>query len=591
MELQLKAPTISDLLSLHAGERGDKTAYTFLESGSDQPVSLTYRELDTQARAVAARLQRSLSRGDRALILTTDNRQFIRAFLACQHAGIIAVPVAPPWPLRSERRVHTLRAVAKDSGARAVLTGGGADMRTPLAGIAPELDRLEWIHVDEIEPGEANAYRKAPVISDDLAFIQYTSGSTATPKGVTVSHRSLLLNEDNFSRCMGLTEADTLVSWLPLFHDLGLIGKVLQNLYLGSHLVLMPNLDFVQRPVRWLRAITEYRGTVSGAPNFAYDMCVRRIPPQQRAEFDLSSWKLAFSGAEPVRPATLDAFAEAFAPCGFERKALYPAYGLAEATLIATGSVRDEGPSILEVDLEAMRKGELVPGGDHKLVGVGKARYGRGVLIVDPETTEPLPEGRIGEVWLTGPDIATGYWQRPEETERTFRARPAGDHEFDGPYLRTGDLGVLYEGELYITGRAKDLIIVGGRNHDPQEIELTVYDVHPWLRRDCCAAFSVDRDGREQVVIVAEFVWPEDAAKAGRPGDPPPSLTGVKRLIKAAVSEEHGIQVDDIQLVLPGSVPKTSSGKIQRSACRVAYENGALQLAADPSARALEGAR
>jgi nonribosomal peptide synthetase protein BlmVI len=586
LETPLKAPNISVLLSENARRRGSETAYTILGDGQDESAVLTYGMLDLQARATAARLQRSLRAGDRALVLAVDNADFIRAFTACQHAGVIAVPVAPPLPLRNPRRIATLRAIAQDCGARAVLTGSSTALHEPIGEVSPELAALEWIEVDTVPLGEADDYRAPRIGAEDLAFLQYTSGSTSLPKGVMVSHRALLRNEEMFSAVMGVTSEDVIVSWLPLYHDMGLIGKVLQASYAGAHLVLMPSAAFVQRPARWLRAITRYRGTVSGAPNFAYDLCVSRIPEQDRAEFDLSSWQVAFSGAEPIRTATFEAFAAAYGPYGLAPETLQTGYGLAEATLVASGGVRGELPVTRTVDHEQLRAGRAVPGDDYTLISVGRARLSRRFVIADPATLRTCEDGTVGEIWMSGADIPLGYWDRPEATRETFDARLADTGE--GPFLRTGDLGVLLDGELYITGRLKDVVIVGGRNHYPQDIEASAEAAHPWIRPGCSAAFAVERDGREQVVLVAEVIRPAASRRAGS-GTATPTLAQIRRAVLSAVSSDHGIQLDDVHLVAPASTFKTSSGKIQRSWCRDAYEKGEFAPARDPGERTLEG--
>jgi acyl-CoA synthetase (AMP-forming)/AMP-acid ligase II len=591
LETQLTSPTISALLRDNARSRGEKTAYTFLDNGHDESRTLTYRRLDETARAVAARLLDSVRPGGRAMILAAGGADFVTAFMACQHAGVIAVPVAPPQPVRHPRKVATLKAIARDSGAEVVLTGSGTDLRTPVCEVAPELGALEWIEVDTVPPAAASRFEGPRIEAEDISFLQYTSGSTALPKGVMVSHRALLRNEEMFARIMGLGSEDVLVSWLPLYHDMGLIGMVLQNLYLGAHIVMMPPLAFVQRPSRWLRAITRYRATFTGAPDFAYDACVRRIREEDRAEFDLSTLRVAFSGAEPIRTATLESFAKAYAPYGLDPGALHCAYGLAEATLIATGTVAGQGPTTLSVDREALRRGRIVPGTDHLIVGVGKPRLSREVVIVDPGTRATRGPGEIGEVWLAGADIPLGYWRNPGATEETYRAYTSDSGA--GPYLRTGDLGGLHDGELYITGRHKDLIIVGGRNHYPQDIEATAESAHPWIRYNSSAAFAVERDGREQVVVVVEVLRPQGTRQptrqhGGAGQAPVPTLAQIRRAVTAAVAAEHGIQLADVHMVMPGSVQRTSSGKVQRRASRAAYENGEFTPAPEPETRAIE---
>ncbi len=590
--------TIAALLTEHARERGSKTFCTVLPDGRQEGVSITYERLAAAARTLAARLLDVCAPGDRALILENDIADYIVAFMACQHAGVVAVPLAVPTPVGSARRIATLRAIARDCAATAVLTGGRGDLRAQITRFAPELDAPRWLGIGPdvwmAGPGVEAARQAVPPRPDDLSFLQYTSGSTSTPKGVMVTHEALLRNARVQADGMGLGADDVIVSWLPLFHDMGLIGKVLQTFYLGASAVLMPSLVFVQRPVRWLTAITRYRGTVAGAPNFGYDLCVRRVPPDERAELDLTSWRVAFNGAEPVRPVTLDAFAAAYRPHGFDPKALRAAYGLAENVLITTVSTAGAQPRMLRVDRAALAAGRLVPGGSQTIVGVGAPTGERRVEIVDPDTGQPRASGRVGEVWVGGPDLAGGYWGRPEESERTFAARLVSGG--DQPFLRTGDLGVLHDGELFITGRLKDLVIVGGRNHYPQDLEATVEAAHPWIRGGGgCAAFAATHDdggddgGGEKLVIVAEMARPA-GAWAGAAASTVPTLAEITRAVRASVAAEHGINVDDLVLVAPGAVPRTSSGKVRRRACRDAYLAGELTPArlpvAEPAGRA-----
>jgi 8-amino-7-oxononanoate synthase len=407
------------------------------------------------------------------------------------------------------------------------------------------------------------------VHGDTLAFLQYTSGSTGTPKGVMLTHANLLHNSASIAYAFEHTRSGNGVFWLPSYHDMGLIGGILQPLYIGQPNVLMSPMAFLQKPFRWLKAITRYRATIGGGPNFAYDLCVRKITPEQRSQLDLSSWNLAFNGAEPVRAETLDAFCRAFEPVGFRRTAFYPCYGMAEATLIVTGGFKAALPVVRTFDAEALENNHVVDAladeeGARELVGSGGKLLDQRIVIAHPEHMTTMPPDEVGEIWVFGPSVAQGYWNRPEETERTFRAYLKDTGE--GPFLRTGDLGFMQDGELFITGRLKDLIIIRGLNHYPQDIEVTAEKSHPRLRPANSAAFAAEIDGAERLVLVQEI-------ERGQQDE----LDDVVESIRRAVAAEHELNVDAIALVKAGSIPKTSSGKIQRHACREAFIDGSLE--------------
>jgi len=575
-----KAPTMASLLRSQASALGAKPAYRYLADGCEETRTLTFEGIYLEARAVAARLQQRLDPGDRAVILANDSIEFIRAFMGCQLAGVIAVPAAPPFP-GPGKRVATLRAIVADCSARAIVTTNSADSRDRIVAAAPELANPEWIAVDRIAVERAAEFREQPVRPDDVSFLQYTSGSTSTPKGVVVTHDALMHNEELIATSWVLGPDDVAVSWLPLFHDMGLIGTVFPALYAGFEAVLMPPLSFVQRPERWLRAITRYGATVCGAPDFGYALCVRRIPPHEREQLDVSSWRVAFSGAEPVRARTLDAFAEAFGPHGFDARSWFPCYGLAECTLMATAVEPRAGAPRLTLRSSALQEGRVAPGGEQTLVGCGIERLHRRVEIVDPVTRRRSGRTHVGEIWLAGPDICAGYWKRPEESEHVFGARL--EDSGDGPFLRTGDLGFIHDDQLFITGRLKDILIVGGRNHYPQDIEATAGTAHDAMLEHDCVAFALERDAREQVIVVAALQPEHDRVGV--------SLDDIARRVRAAVSAEHGISVDEVVLVDRRSIPKTSSGKLQRGACRAAFERGELRRARASAVVELQGAR
>jgi acyl-CoA synthetase (AMP-forming)/AMP-acid ligase II len=370
-----------------------------------------------------------------------------------------------------------------------------------------ELTRSLWINTDEIDPEASLHWEKPLVNTKDLALIQYTSGSTGNPKGVMVNHENLLHNQHMIKRAVGYTKESISVGWLPQFHDLGLIGQVLQPLFLGFPHIFMSPVAFMQKPARWLQTISRYRATTSGGPNFAYDLCVRKISPEQRKNFDLTSWQVAFVGAEPIQAETIDRFAMSFGPCGFRREALYPCYGLAEATLFVSGGKTSEPPIVKKVESAALSQNQIrIPSDNHsinrEIVGCGRAWLDQKILIVDPETLRECQKTQVGEIWVSGSSVAQGFWNQREESNRVFRAYLSDTG--GGPFLRTGDLGFMQDEELFVTGRLKDLIIIGGQNHYPQDIELTVQESHAALRAGCGGAFSVDQPGEEKLVIFQE---------------------------------------------------------------------------------------
>jgi amino acid adenylation domain-containing protein len=549
--------SLVDLLRRRAQLQPDLRAYTFLLDGEQEEVHLSYGELDRQARAIAARLQALGVEGERALLLYPPGLQYAAAFFGCLYAGVTAVPVYPPRPNRPDPR---FLAILSDARARVVLT---------TSAILPNAERLlpaegpvSWLATDGLDREGAEEWRDPGVGPDRLAFLQYTSGSTSAPKGVMVSHGNLLHNERLIQRAFGVTAESVVVGWLPLYHDMGLIGNLLQPLWAGASCVLLSPVDFLQKPLRWLAALSRYGGTVSGGPNFAYDLCVRKVRPEDRAGLDLSRWEVAFNGAEPVRAETLDRFAEAFAPCGFRREALFPCYGLAEATLFVTGAGRGEPPVVGRFRAPQLERNEAVPDPEGRaLVSSGRIvpgmPEGQDVAIVDAGGTA-LPEGRVGEIRVAGPSVAQGYWNRPDDG--TFR---------DG-WLRTGDLGFLSGGELFVTGRVKDLVIIRGRNHYPQDIELTVEKCHPALRPGCGAAFAVEEGGEERLVVVQEL------RREARGAD----LAEVLEAVRRAVAEEHEVQLQAVALIRTASLPKTSSGKVRRHACREGFLRGTLAVVA-----------
>ncbi len=581
----LEPTSLVDLLCHRACYQSSQRAFAFLEDGETKETSLTYGELDQQARGIAALLERLGATGKRVLLLYPPGLDYIAAFFGCLYAGAVAVPIYPPRPNRTLAR---LQEIVTDAGATVALTTRAIlSALKHLVTDSPALEAVRWLDTEDIPATLAQTWRSPEIRPHTLAFLQYTSGSTSQPKGVMVSHGNLIYNARMTHRAFEHDEQSAYVSWLPLYHDMGLIGNVLQPLYVGVPSILMSPLVFLQKPVRWLKAISRYKAQISGGPNFAYDLCVRKVTPEQRASLDLSSWSIAFNGAEPVRPDTLARFTEAFRDCGFRPEAFYPCYGLAEATLFVSGGLKAAQPALHAIEAESFERGRVLTASvesaaSRTLVGCGRTWLDQRIVIADPETLIECAPDQIGEIWLSGPNITQGYWNRAEETERTFQAFLANTGE--GPFLRTGDLGFTKDGELFVVGRLKDLIIIDGRNHYPQDIEQTVERSHEAIRPGCCAAFAIEVHGQERLVIVAEV----DGLRQTRPASTPPdgdshsqprsssNFEPVARLVRRAVAEHHDLQAYALRFVKVGGIPKTSSGKLRRSACRTAFLSGHL---------------
>ncbi|WP_435105206.1 condensation domain-containing protein [Arhodomonas sp. AD133] len=519
-----------------------------------------YASLERRVRALAAGLQARCSPGERALLLLDNDEHYVTAFFACLYAGVVAVPMFRP-DAGKQHHVARLRTVAGDAEAACWLTSGtGVDV---IHQRRAELDAGDVLAVDDVDEASASRWQEHGPSGEDIAFLQYTSGSTSSPKGVMVSHGNLMANERAIETSLKTGPDDVFVSWLPLYHDMGLIGGLVQPFYRGIPLVLMSPEFFLQRPVRWLEAITRHRGTISGGPDFAYRLCLERVRDRHREALDLSSWRVAFSGAEPVRNDTLQGFIDRFAPVGFNADAPHPSYGLAEATLLVTGERPQRGFVSEAFSPEALARGHAQPDAEgRRLVGCGHAPPEHRVVIVDTRTLECLPEGRIGEIWAGGPSIAQGYWQRPEATGATFV------HREGERWLRTGDVGFLHRGELYIAGRIKDLIILRGQNVYPQDIETAIESSVAAVRPGRVAAFAVPNAAGEEAVGVAVEV-----SRPTQKRVPPETLVeALNRAVAAACGESVAVAV----LLDPGALPKTSSGKLQRSACRQGWQENGL---------------
>lgn len=566
--------TLVELLRYRALHQPDRTAFTFLGDGKTELASLTYEELDACSRAIAQALtcqfpaqpQYTDAAGMRALLLYPPGLEFISAFFGCLYAGVVAVPAYPP---KRNQNLLRLQAIVTDAQAQVALT------TTSLLGNIKsqflqnsELASLNCLATDSLV--ESENFRPHPATPDTLAFLQYTSGSTGTPKGVMVSHGNLMCNSEYMHEIWGFSSESVMVTWLPTFHDMGLIYGILQPLYHGCPCYLMAPASFIQKPIDWLQAISHYKATHSAAPNFAYELCVRKITPEQRATLDLSRWHMTLNGAEPVRADTIDRFTEAFKPCGFNLDTFCPGYGLAEATLVVAGVQNKKVPNFYTVQAEALAQNQARDGKSEEkvqtLVGHGQPGIDTKVVIVHPKSLTQCSPEEVGEIWVSGSTVAQGYWMRPEETERTFRAYLADTS--DGPFLRTGDLGFCKDGELFVTGRLKDVVIIRGRNYYPQDIELTVEQSHPALKAGASAAFSVEVESEERLIVAQEvertYLRKLDADE-------------VVGAIRQAVGEQHELPVYAVVLLKPASIPKTSSGKIQRHACKAGFLDGSLE--------------
>ncbi|MEW6083605.1 MAG: amino acid adenylation domain-containing protein [Chloroflexota bacterium] len=561
--------TLLDLLRLRASLQPDDLAYRYLQENEADIVTTTYAELDRRARGIGAWLETHGARGERVLLLYPAGLDYIAAFFGCLYAGAVAVPAYPP---RLNRPVPRIQAIVADSQAKFALTTS-----TILQNIeqrfeqSPDLQELSWLDTDHVPAGAEADWRDPNIDADTLAFLQYTSGSTSQPKGVMLTHGNLMHNLKAIRHGFQLDGTDSGCFWLPSYHDMGLIGGILEPMYIGGISTLMSPVSFLQKPFRWLDAISKYKATTSGAPNFAYDLCVDKITPEQLETLDLRAWKLAFCGAEPIRPETLERFARTFERVGFRKSSFYPCFGMAESTLIVSGGEGPAEPRTLTIDRKSLERDLVVEASPDDsnsltLVNCGKSIVDQKIVIVNPSTLNRCAENEVGEIWVAGPSVAQGYWRLEEETRNTFGAHLADTGE--GPFMRTGDLGFLQNGELFVTGRLKDLIIIHGSNHYPQDIELTVESSHPALQPSAGAAFSVTEDGKEQLVIVQEVT------RAGRQAD----VNEVASAIRQAVAEKHDLQVFAVALVKPMSIPKTSSGKIQRRATKAAFLNGELEL-------------
>jgi acyl-CoA synthetase (AMP-forming)/AMP-acid ligase II len=567
------AATLAQILHLRAAATPQELCFRFLISGEEEGPRLTYAELDRQARAIAVALAERADPGDRAVLLYEPGLEFLPAFFGCLYAGLIAVPAYPPRLDRLAQSWQSLGGILHDCQPRLALTSnelapGLARGLVNQAGTRAPL----CLATDEVEPSHADDWQQPRLEPEAVAYLQYTSGSTAAPKGVMITHRNLMCSERAIQAALIHRRAACGVLWLPLYHDLGLVAGALLGVFHGGAVTIMSPLAMLQRPLRWLQALTRFGGGISGGPNFAFDLCVERISPQEKKPLDLSTWTVAGIGAEPISARTMNRFAEAFACCGFRPEAFYPCYGLAEATLLVTGVDRAAPPTVRRFRADSLEQGEAIDAaaGDveaRTVVGCGRPWLQSRVEIVDPVTRRRRAEGQVGEIWFAGPAVARGYWNRLEETTQSFDAHLEDADGAPAPFLRTGDLGFLRDGELFITGRLKDLIVIRGRNYYPEDVEQTVQQAHAGLCGRPGAAFETGGDGLARLVVVQELDRRCPAAAAA-------DIAGD---IRQAVAERHHLQVHDIRFLEPGSLPRTSSGKVQRHACRAGYERGTLR--------------
>lgn len=574
MKTNNKFLSLIDLLRYRATNEGNKKAYTFLFNGQTEANSLTYGELERRARAIAAKLETmGIAKGERALLLYSQPLDFICAFFGCLYAGVIAIPAPPPDAIRLKRTLPRLQAFVKDARVSIVLT------KSEIYSLFSdewkknfEDHNILWLFTEEISDELASQWQEFKIDLDGIAYLQYTSGSTSTPKGVIITHNNLMHHSAYIKQAWNYTSDSVAATWMPYFHDYGLIDGLIQPIYSGITCYVMSSLAFIKKPSCWLEAISKYQVTHSQSPNFGYDLCIQKVSSEQLSELDLRSWRTASNGAEPIRKDTIEKFIQKFEPCGFQATAFYPAYGLAEATLLVATKPHNNVPQITPVVASALEKNQIVEGdtnqkGNRYVVSCGFPICNTNVMIINPNTLIRCSSNEVGEIWVSNLSIAQGYWNRPEETKQTFKAYTVDTGE--GPFLRTGDLGFIKDGQLFITGRLKDVIIIRGHNHYPQDIEFTVENSHPSLRKNSGAAFGIEVDNEEKLVVVQEVQrsWLRELDFNEVNGD-----------IRQELMAQHELQVYAIALLKSGSIPKTSSGKIMRRACRIKFIEGTLEV-------------
>jgi acyl-CoA synthetase (AMP-forming)/AMP-acid ligase II/acyl carrier protein len=563
-----KPRTILDILRRRAAEEPETNAYRFISESRGEVAAISYSDVDRRAAVIGGWLQDRGLAGKPVALIFPPGLDFVAALFGTFYGGAIAVPLDAPGAANPGAR---LGALLGDSNARVLLTTASLVGRISRAiATIPELV-IELIAIESV-PDEAEAQWQHPgTATEDLAILQYTSGSTAAPKGVKVRHSNLLHNLELMRRVSGHDRSSIGVSWLPQYHDMGLVGGIMLPAFVGFPVILMSPASFLARPVRWLKTISDYGATASGAPNFAYEHCLRKIREDELPEIDLRSWRVAYCGAEPIRPETVDRFAAMFGGCGFRKTAFFPCYGLAEATLMVSGGPAGASPCSLQLARASLNEGRAVESEVGAPDTVEAAASGalitdNDVIIVDPRRRTRCAENHVGEIWVSGPSVGAGYWNRPHETEETFGACLA-DGEAGVHFLRTGDLGFIHNGLLFVSGRIKDLIIIRGMNHYPQDIERTVEDSCSALRRGCGAAFSIEVANEERLALAYEL-----RARTVQPVE-----IDFNAIVRS-VAEHHGLQVHCIVLARHGTIPKTTSGKIRRQECRSRFLAGTLAM-------------
>ncbi|MCA9548938.1 MAG: AMP-binding protein [Myxococcales bacterium] len=587
--------SVAALLEARAREFPDRVAYRYVGETTG-PRELTYDQLRRAAYAYAAQLREGGRQGDRVLLQFPPGLEFIEAFFGCMVAGMVAVPAPPPNPLKPKRSLDRLVSIVESAWPSwALTTASVLSAIRPALAESPAFDGIRWLAVDTIAPMTGHIPPVTAVAPNTVALIQYTSGSTSDPKGAALTHQNILHNVQYFDEGWDHTHDSVVVNWLPAFHDLGLLYGIITPMWGGFMAVQMSPIDVIQRPFSWLETMSNFRATHSGGPNFMYELCSRKITEEERLTLDLGSWKMALNAAEPVRAETMERFVGRFGSVGFSSRTFSPGYGLSEGTCKVTALSCDEEATILSVRADRLEQDfvEVVPEGlgTRTVVGCGRPGSGVSIAIVDPDTRTARGAGEVGEIWVSGPSVADSYWNQPTDTEEQLRARVVGG---DGtPFLRTGDMGFMHQGQLFITGRIKDLIIVRGNNHYPQDIEFTVQDAHSSIRAGCVAAFSYEDDGEEKLAVVAEVErrytqgWgpsPDRRVAEAAPGLPMASgqfsPEEVVASITRAISEAHGLKVSRVELIKAGSISKTTSGKIQRRATKRAMLSGRLDRVA-----------